>query len=46
MAGRLKAATFHIVESAGHLVNSEAGDECNAIIERFLEDLRWDTETV
>ena len=46
MAERLETATFHIVESAGHLVNSEAGDECNAIIEGFLEDLRADTETV
>ena len=45
MAGRLKAATFHIVESAGHLVNSEAGDECNAIIESFLERLQGETET-
>ena len=46
MAERLETATFHIVESAGHLVNSEAGDECNAIIESFLKDLRADTETV
>ncbi|MEC9142638.1 MAG: alpha/beta hydrolase, partial [Pseudomonadota bacterium] len=45
MAGRLKAATFHIVESAGHLVNSESGDECNAIIESFLERLQGETET-
>ena len=44
MAERLADATFHIVESSGHLVNSEAGDECNAIIDRFLDGLQTGTE--
>lgn len=36
MATGLPHATFHIVENAGHLVNSEAGDACNAIIADFI----------
>ena len=39
MAERLADATFHNIETAGHLVNSEAGAECNAIIDRFLDEL-------
>ena len=44
MAERLTHATFHIVETAGHLVNSEAGEECNAIIDGFLDGLQTRTE--
>ena len=40
MAAGLPHATFHIVENAGHLVNSEAGDACNAIIADFIKGLR------
>lgn len=36
MADGLPHGTFHIIENAGHLVNSEAGDACNAIIARFI----------
>ena len=39
MAGRLAHATFHIVENAGHLVNSEAGDACNRIIAEFINGM-------
>ena len=45
MAGGLAHATFHIVETAGHLVNSEAGVECNAIIDRFLDGVQAQTES-
>ena len=44
MAEKLAAATFHVVETAGHLVNSEAADECNAVIDRFLGGLQAETE--
>jgi len=40
MAGGLPHATFHIVENAGHLVNSEDGDACNAIITDFINGLQ------
>lgn len=40
MADSLPHATFHIVENAGHLVNSEAGDACNAIIADFIKGLQ------
>ena len=40
MADGLPHATFHIVENAGHLVNSEAGDACNAIIADFINGLQ------
>jgi len=40
MADGLPHATFHIVENAGHLVNSEAGDACNAIIADFIKGLQ------
>ena len=46
MAGGLAHATFHIVETAGHLVNSEAAVECNAIIDRFLDGLQAQTESL
>ena len=45
MAGGLAHATFHIVETAGHLVNSEAWVECNAIIDRFLDGVQAQTES-
>lgn len=38
MAAGLSHATFHIIENAGHLVNSEAGIACNAIIAEFITD--------
>ena len=40
MADSLPHATFHIVENAGHLVNSEAGVACNAIIADFIKGLQ------
>ena len=40
MAGRLPHATFHIIENAGHLVNSEEGEACNAIIAEFMTGLQ------
>jgi pimeloyl-ACP methyl ester carboxylesterase len=36
MAGKIAGSEFHVVEGAGHLVNLEAPDETNAIIENFL----------
>lgn len=44
MAERLPHATFHNIETAGHLVNSEAGAECNAIIDQFMDGLQEATE--
>ena len=44
MAEKLADATFHVVETAGHLVNSEAAGECNAVIDRFLDGLQAKTE--
>jgi len=40
MADRLPHATFHIIENAGHLVNSEAADACNRIIVTFITGMQ------
>lgn len=37
MAARMPSATFHQIEGAGHLVNLEAPDETNAILQQFLQ---------
>ncbi|MEX0504197.1 alpha/beta fold hydrolase [Alphaproteobacteria bacterium LSUCC0719] len=39
MAARLSDAALVVIENAGHLVNSEAGRECNRAITAFLQDL-------
>lgn len=36
MAARLPDARYHLIEGAGHMINLEAGDESNAIIEDFI----------
>ena len=36
MAGRLPDARYHLIEGAGHMINMEAPDQCNRIIEDFI----------
>lgn len=38
MANQIPQSQFHLIEKAGHLVNSEAGDIVNDIIRQFLID--------
>lgn len=40
MAKALPNARYHCVEQAGHLINLEAGDICNRLIEDFLGELQ------
>ena len=42
MASRLADASFQMIETAGHLVNSEAPEACNLAIEAFLRRLAGD----
>ena len=42
MASRLADASFQVIETAGHLVNSEAPEACNLAIEAFLRRLAGD----
>jgi len=39
MADSLPDARYHCIEGAGHLINLEAGVECNALIEKFLGEI-------
>ena len=45
MASRLADAAFQMIETAGHLVNSEAPEACNLAIEAFLHRLADDRRT-
>ena len=45
MASRLADAAFQMIETAGHLVNSEAPEACNLAIEAFLHRLADDRQT-
>jgi pimeloyl-ACP methyl ester carboxylesterase len=44
MADRLPDAALLVIESAGHLVNSEAHQDCNAAIAAFLQRLGRDND--
>ena len=37
MAAKLPNSEYHLIESAGHMINQEAPDETNAIITAFLD---------
>jgi len=44
MAARLSDAALVVIENAGHLVNSEAHQECNRAITAFLQTLDQDVD--
>ena len=44
MASHLADASFQMIETAGHLVNSEAPEACNLAIEAFLRRLAGDRQ--
>ncbi|MEM1048213.1 MAG: alpha/beta hydrolase [Pseudomonadota bacterium] len=39
MAARLPDAVYHLIDGAGHLINLEAPDACNALIRDFLTSI-------
>lgn len=39
MAAKLPHAVFHLIDGAGHLINLEAPDACNALIRDFLTSI-------
>jgi len=46
MASRLPDAALQVIESVGHLVNSEAPEACNTAIEAFLRRLAGEEQPI
>ena len=45
MASRLPDARYHLIDGAGHMINLEAPDQCNRIIDDFVASLDSHSES-